>query len=60
MKIGTETVQGRGLFICDYYIYEGYWKNDKFNGKGLYIFDSGNYCLGDFTDGTRHGEIIER
>ena len=55
---GTEIRHGRGLWIGEC-LYEGYWRNDKRHGKGLFIFDDGNYTLGDFRDGKPYGEQIE-
>lgn len=36
-------------------VYEGIWKNDKPEGKGLYLWKDGGKYLGDFRQGQMHG-----
>ena len=37
---------GKGIWIKDYDIYMGNFKNDQFYGKGLFISENGDYYLG--------------
>jgi hypothetical protein len=36
-------------------IYEGQWKNDVRNGKGMEIFSNGNQYIGEYNEGKAHG-----
>ena len=38
--------------------YEGDWINHKREGNGKYIYKNGNYYIGGFKDGQRHGKGI--
>lgn len=39
--------------------YEGYWKNDKYHGKGkYYYFDSGEWFEGEFEDDSPKGTMV--
>ncbi len=43
--VGSTVRQGRGTMIyTDGKIYEGYWQNNRFSGKGRY-FDFKNYVV---------------
>jgi hypothetical protein len=37
-------------------IYEGEFKNNKFNGKGIYKFQCGDVYVGSFIDGLKNGK----
>ena len=39
-------------------IYEGYFKNDIPDGRGLVIRKNGDHYEGDLTDGMPYGEVI--
>ena len=39
--------------------YEGDVFNDKFEGKGKYIYEDGNYYIGEWLNGKKHGKGIE-
>ena len=55
---------GRGIIYADMtsqnknIIYEGYFKNGKPNGYGKCFYENGNYYIGEFLDGVRHGKGI--
>ncbi len=36
-------------------IYEGKFKDDKFNGEGIYKFECGDVYVGSFEDGLKNG-----
>ena len=56
LKKGTEIADGIGIEVWNNgNIYEGYFKDDKKNGYGRYIYPSGEYYIGDFKDGLFHG-----
>ena len=38
--------------------YEGDWKNDKKEGKGIYYFKNGNREMGDWKDGKEIGKHV--
>ncbi len=57
---GTEIKHGRGLYIAKDYIYEGYWKNDQYHGRGLKIYDDGGYFLCGWDNGEEYGDGIKR
>ena len=42
----------------DYIIYEGDFANGKLNGRGKCVYENGNYYIGQFSDGLRHGKGI--
>ena len=47
---------GRGISVWpNGDLYEGYWKNGKFNGKGRHIYFCGDVYEGDWVDHKRHG-----
>ena len=56
---GTIIRQGRG-FRYGPSFYEGYWKNDQQHGKGLKIYQNGNYYLGDWQYSVNYGDSIQR
>ena len=37
-------------------MYEGDWINDKPEGNGKYIYENGEYYLGQYKNGKRHGK----
>ena len=39
-------------------IYEGYWKNDKFEGKGIYYYNNGNKYDGEWKNNIKEGKGI--
>ena len=39
--------------------YEGDFVNDKLEGMGKYIYENGEYYIGQFVKGLRHGKGIE-
>lgn len=39
--------------------YEGYWKNNKKEGKGKKIFDNGDVYIGDWINDKAHGYGIK-
>ena len=39
--------------------YEGDWINDKKEGNGKYIWEDGNYYIGQFKNGLRNGKGTE-
>lgn len=49
---------GRMTFIETGDIYEGYFYDGKFYGKGTYVAESGEKYEGDFKDGKRHGKGV--
>ena len=56
LKEGTDIKEGIGIAVySDGDIYEGCWKNGRWNGKGRNIFDDESYYIGEFKDGLRHG-----
>ena len=47
---------GRGVaFLRWGYYYEGYWKDNKMEGRGRLITSSGSMYIGDFVNDQRHG-----
>jgi len=60
---------GFGKYISEEVIYEGEWKNDKQEGKGIYYYASGDRRMGDYHNGnpigrhailTKNGEILSK
>lgn len=54
----SELREGRGVWLSSplNQMYEGYWKNDQFSGKGRLISqESGDAYMGQFRQGKRHG-----
>ena len=47
---------GKGIWIKDYDIYIGNFKNDQFYGKGLYISENGDYYFGQWKNSMCDGE----
>ena len=39
-------------------VYEGYWKDDRLNGFGVYHWANGDIEFGNWTNGQRSGEIF--
>ena len=39
--------------------YEGDFINDKYEGNGKYIYENGEYYIGEFKNGLKHGKGIE-
>ena len=37
----------------------GNWKNDEFEGQGKYIYKNGDYYIGQWKKGLRHGKGIQ-
>ena len=48
-------VHGRGIWIKDFNIYIGNFKNDEFNGTGLFINEQGDYYFGQWKNGNYNG-----
>ena len=46
---------GRGIWIKDYNIYIGNFKNDEFNGTGLFITQLGDYYFGNWKNSKCNG-----
>lgn len=42
----------------DQYLYEGYWKDDLYHGKGKLVYNTGIYVEGHFVEGKIHGKGI--
>ena len=60
-QIKNKLRNGKGI---EYYSngnikYDGEFVNDKFEGKGKYIWEDGNYYIGQFKNGLSHGKGIE-
>ena len=36
--------------------YDGYFDNDKFEGMGKYIYENGDYYIGQFSNGSKRGK----
>ena len=52
----TNTKEGVGIMVTkEGSIYEGYWYNEKWNGKGRWIYNNGDFYEGDFEDDLYHG-----
>ena len=49
---------GRGCYITNNYIYNGFFQNDEFNGKGIMINKDGSYLFGDWVNGVCTGKGI--
>ena len=47
---------GKGIWIKDYDIYIGNFKNDQFYGKGLFISQNGDYYFGQWKNSMCEGE----
>ena len=47
-----------GVIIYNKDQYEGEYANDKFEGKGKYIYETGNYYIGEWKNGLRNGKGI--
>lgn len=49
--------EGKGTYISsiDGSTYEGFWHNDKKNGKGKHMFKTGEYYDGEWVDSKREG-----
>ena len=47
---------GKGIWIKDYDIYIGNFKNDQFYGKGLYISENGDYYFGQWKNSMCDGK----
>ena len=47
---GKASGYGR-LTSADNFLYEGFWKDDKYHGKGKLVYATGIYVDGDFFDG---------
>ena len=48
-------VHGFGIWIKDFNIYIGNFKNDEFSGTGLFINEQGDYYFGQWKNGTYDG-----
>ena len=46
---------GKGIWIKDFNIYIGNFKNDNFDGTGLFINEQGDYYFGQWKNGTYDG-----
>ncbi|CAI2373264.1 unnamed protein product [Moneuplotes crassus] len=53
--IGTDSRSGRGIYVNDKELYEGFWYNNIQHGKGRQIFSNGTYYIGDFCAGVKEG-----
>ena len=40
-------------------LYEGFVKNKKYEGYGKYIYENGNYYIGQFSNSLKHGNGVE-
>jgi hypothetical protein len=51
-------MHGRGTLVVaiNGVIYEGFFVQNEFNGKGVYIYNNGNVYKGEFVNGYRHGK----
>ena len=49
---------GVGCYITDNYLYNGYFKNNEFNGKGIMINKDGSSLFGDWINGVCTGKGI--
>lgn len=47
---------GEGIWLKDNNIYYGNFKNDEFNGQGLFVTGNGEYYFGDWKNGQCDGE----
>lgn len=56
--ISGDCKEGYGQYIYDWGLYMGNWKNGYMNGKGLYVFDMGDFYDGNFVDNKRNGSGI--
>ena len=50
--------QGKIYYVNDELKYDGDFVNDKAEGKGKYIFENGDYYIGQFSNNNKHGEGI--
>ena len=39
-------------------MYDGEFVNDKYEGNGKYIYENGNYYIGSWLNGVKHGKGI--
>ena len=49
---------GEGTWLNNYNIYYGNFRNDMFNGKGMFMNAKGDYYFGDWENGVPNGEGI--
>lgn len=49
---------GKGCYITNNYIYNGFFANNEFNGKGLMIYKDGSSLFGDWVNGICTGKGI--
>ena len=56
-RIGTDIMEGRGviIFCDDGSVYEGYFRKNKIDSYGRYMYHTGNSYQGGFNAGKRHG-----
>lgn len=52
-------IQGKGVYATKKYIYEGSFKDTKFNGEGIQTFRTGEKFIGTWNNGSRVGLFTE-
>ncbi len=52
---GMKVRHGKGLYIGEDRLFEGYWKKNKLHGKILNIDEFGDYNISDYQNGIRYG-----
>ena len=55
----TNKPDGKGVMLHpDYYLYEGYFKNNKYNCRGRFISSYGHVYEGEWKDDKAHGKGV--
>ena len=58
-KNGLRNGKGIKYYKNGKILYEGDYNNDKAEGNGKYIYENGEYYIGQFLDGEKHGKGIK-
>ena len=53
-----EKEQGYIIYYDNGDIYEGYWKNNKMDGKGIIYYKNGDREIGDYSEGKEIGKHV--
>ena len=56
---GIRNGQGKPYYKNSNIKYEGEFSSDKFEGTGKFYYTDGNYYIGQFKNGRKHGKGIE-